>query len=149
VGIEALQSRVGQATPPGEWVEITQDMINRFAELTGDHFWIHLDEERCRRESPFGATIAHGLLVQSVIPLLIGGQPDWMEGFSSGVNYGSDKVRFSAPVRAGDCIRASSTIKEVTVLPNGSVKVVSAYTIDIKGESKPACYAELVALLFP
>jgi acyl dehydratase len=149
MSIVALKSQVGLPLPPGEWVTVTQEMINRFADLTGDHQWIHLDEERCRRQSPYGATIAHGMLIQSIIPLLIGGTPDWMQGFSAGVNYGSDKVRFSAPVRAGSRIRGHSMIKEVKDMPNGSVRIVNAFTIEIEGETKPACYAELVGVLYP
>ena len=149
MAIENLQARVGKAAQTGEWITITQEIINRFADLTGDHQWIHIDEERCRRESPYGSTIAHGMLVQAIIPKLMSGGDDWMEGFSAGINYGSDKVRFTAPVRAGARIRARSVIKEVTELDNGSVRVVNAVTVEIEGEDKPACYAELVGLLYP
>ena len=149
MGLAALQSRLGQASPPGEWVEVSQAMINQFADLTGDHQWIHLDEERCRRESPYGTTIAHGLLVQALVPKLLGETPDWLDGFSAGINYGSDKVRFSAPVKSGARIRARSALKDVADAGRGAVRVVTAITIEIEGESKPACYAEMVALLYP
>jgi acyl dehydratase len=128
---------------------VSQQMIRQFADLTGDHQWIHLDEERCRRESPYGATIAHGFLVQSLIPGLLGDDPELLKGFSTGINYGSDKVRFMAPVRAGAKIRGISTIKDVSDAGNGAVRVTSAITIEIEGEEKPACYVEQVSLLYP
>jgi len=147
--IASLQSLIGKPFPPGEWLLVSQEMIQQFADLTGDHQWIHLDEERCRRESPFGSTIAHGLLIQALIPKLGGEKPSWLEGVSAGVNYGSDKVRFMAPVRAGARIRAGYTIQDVVDAGKGAVRVVTAYTVEIEDETKPACYAEMVALLYP
>ena len=149
MSLVALQTRLGQTSAPGEWVMVSQQMIQQFADLTGDHQWIHLDEERCRRESPYGATIAHGFLVQSLIPKLLGDDPELLKGFSAGINYGSDKVRFMAPVRAGARIRGISTIKDVSDVGNGAVRVVTAITIEIEGEKKPACYIEQVSLLYP
>ncbi len=149
MGIEALKARIGEVTPPGDWLLITQQMINEFAELTGDHQWIHLDAERCRRESPYGTTIAHGMLIQSLIPKLIGEKPSWMTGFSAGINLGSDKVRFTAPVRTGSRIRATSSISKLSEAGNGAVRIVTAVTIEIEGEAKPACHAELVGILYP
>ena len=149
MSIETLKAQVGQTHPPGEWVEISQAMIDQFADLTGDHQWIHLDEERCRRESPYGSTVAHGMLVQSMIPKLLGENPSWLEGFSAGINYGSDKVRFSAPVRAGARIRSRWTLKEARDAGKGAVRMVTAITIEIEDEDKPACYAELVGMLYP
>jgi len=147
--VATLQAQIGKSYPPGEWLQVSQQMIQQFADLTGDHQWIHLDVERCRRESPFGSTIAHGLLIQALVPKLGGESPAWLEGVSAGINYGSDKVRFMAPVRAGARIRASYTIQDVVDAGKGAVRVVTAYTIEIEGESKPACYAEMVALLYP
>jgi len=147
--VATLQAQIGKSYPPGEWLQVSQQMIQQFADLTGDHQWIHLDVERCRRESPFGSTIAHGLLIQALVPKLGGESPVWLKGVSAGINYGSDKVRFMAPVRAGARIRAGYTIQDVVDAGKGAVRVVTAYTIEIEGESKPACYAEMVALLYP
>ena len=147
--IDSLRARIGEPSPPGEWIRVTQEMINRFADLTGDRQWIHLDEERCERESPYGTTVAHGMLIQSLIPRLIGDNPEWLQGFSAGVNLGSDKVRFTTPVRAGHRIRARWSIKEVTDAPNNAVRIVTPITVEVEGESKPACYAELVGVLYP
>jgi acyl dehydratase len=149
MSLEALREEVGRQYGPGGWVTVTQAMIAEFADLTGDHQWIHLDEERCRRESPYGTTVAHGMLVQSLIPRLLGEDISWLEDFSGGVNYGSDKVRFTAPVPSGSRIRATWVLKEVAEIGKGSVRIVHAITISVEGSEKPACYAELVGLLFP
>lgn len=149
MGIEALRDRIGEVAPAGAWVLVTQEMINQFAELTGDHQWIHLDVERCERESPYGTTIAHGMLVQSLIPQLLGEKPNWMDGFSARINLGSDKVRFTAPVRAGSHIRATSSLSNVRDAGNGAVRTVTAVTVEIQGETKPAAHAELVGILYP
>ncbi len=124
-------------------------MINQFADLTGDHQWIHLDIERCREESPYGTTVAHGMLIQSLIPKLLGDDPDWLEGFSAGINLGSDRVRFTTPVRAGSRIRARRSIANVVDAGNGAVRIVTPITVEVEGEQKPACYAELVGVLYP
>ncbi len=148
IDIAALESKIGQEPPPSAWLTVTQDMIDRFAELTGDRQWIHIDVARCARESPFGAPVAHGLLVLSLIPGLIGDAPAWAE-CSSGINYGSDKVRFMAPVRAGARIRARQKLQSAAAVGGGGAKLVIAVTVDIEGEDKPACYAEMIGLLFP
>ena len=147
--VESLRERIGEHSPPGEWMTVTQDMINQFADLSGDHQWIHVDQERCRKESPYGTTVAHGMLIQSLIPKLLGDGPGWWEGFSTGINLGSDKVRFSAPVRSGSRIRCRWSIKTVTDAENGAVRIVTPVTVEVEGESKPACYAELVGILRP
>ena len=144
-----LDAHLGVVHGPGPWVRVTQQMIQAFADLTGDHQWIHLDEERCRRESPYGTTVAHGMMVQSLVPRLFGGDLPWMAGFSGGVNYGSDKVRFTAPVPSGSRIRATWSLTEAVENDNGSVRIVQTVTIEVEGSEKPACVAELVGLLFP
>jgi len=149
MSMESLRKRIGELSPPGEWVTVSQEMINQFAELTGDNQWIHLDRERCERESPYGTTVAHGMLVQSLIPKLLGDDPNWMEGFSAGINLGSDKVRFMAPVRSGSRIRCRWSISKVSEAANGGVRIVTPITIEIDGETKPACHAELVGILYP
>ncbi|GAB4150539.1 MAG: MaoC family dehydratase [Sphingomonadales bacterium] len=148
IDIAALEAKIGQQPPPSAWLTVTQDMIDKFAELTGDRQWIHIDVARCERESPFGAPVAHGLLILSLIPGLIGDAPVWAE-CSSGINYGSDKVRFMAPVRAGARIRAQQTLQSAAAVGGGGAKLVIAVTVEIEGEDKPACYAEMIGLLFP
>lgn len=149
MSIESLRDRIGILSPPGEWVTISQEMINEFAEITGDYQWIHLDRERCEQESPYGTTVAHGMLVQSLIPKLLGDGPNWMSGFSAGINLGSDKVRFMAPVRSGSRIRCRWSISNVNDASNGAVRIVTAISVEIEGETKPACHAELVGILYP
>ena len=140
--------RVGESLPPSEWVTITQDMINAFAEVTGDDQWIHVDPERCVRESPYGAPIAHGFLVLSLIPKLMASGPKWAS-FSAGINYGCEKVRFPAAVRVGSRVRLRQTLQSATPFKTGAVKVVFGATIELEGEANPACFAEMIALLYP
>lgn len=147
--IQTLLERVGNDPEYGAWHTVSQEMIDEFAELTGDHQWIHVDVERSKRESPFGTTVAHGMLVQSMIPMLLGESISWMEDFSSGINLGSDKVRFTAPVRSGSRIRGGWSIKSVAEGSAGSVRVIMPVSVEVEGESKPACYAELVSILYP
>src|SRR4029077_10514582 len=108
-GIEGLRELQGQTIGPSDWREVTQDMINQFAELSGDHQWIHTDVERAKTESPFGTTVAHGNLTLSLVDGL---RQDLIAstGFVLGVNYGWNKVRFPAPVPAGSKVRASAEV---------------------------------------
>jgi acyl dehydratase len=127
-GIEELQELVGQKLGPGDWREVTQEMIDSFAELSGDHQWIHVDVERAKTESPFGTTIAHGNLTLATIDgfrdgLLRSG------GFKLGVNYGWNKVRFPAPVPAGARIRASVETVSVEDVGGGWWQVVQRWTV--------------------
>lgn len=140
--------RLDQVEDPGPWLEITQEMINRFANLTGDHQWIHLDVERAARESPFGTTVAHGYLVLSLIFRLLSFPPPGAP-MGSALNYGLDRLRFTAPVRAGARIRGQRTIKSVDRLPGGGVKAVFATTIEVEGEQKPACVFDAIVLAYP
>ncbi|MFP5371083.1 MAG: MaoC family dehydratase, partial [Actinomycetes bacterium] len=106
-GIEGVQGLVGRQLGTSDWVEIGQDMVDRFAAATGDHQWIHVDPERAARESPFGGPIAHGYLTLSLLPMLM---PQIVEitGFRLTVNYGTERVRFPAPVPVGSRVRASA-----------------------------------------
>jgi acyl dehydratase len=142
-GIEGLQAMVGKTVGPTEWREITQEMINTFAELSGDHQWIHVDIERAKTESPFGTTVAHGNLTLSTLD---GFRDQLTEptGFKLGVNYGWNKVRFPAPVPAGSRIRASSDILTVEDVGGGWWQVVTRFTIEVEGSDKPCCVAESV-----
>jgi acyl dehydratase len=139
-----LDSAVGQVLGSTEWIEIDQDRVDKFADATDDHQWIHVDQSRAA-DGPFGGTIAHGYLTLSLIPWL-SSQIFSFETPGARLNYGLNKVRFPAPVRVGKRIRGSATLQEVKDLPAGK-QVVVAYTIDIEDEPKPACVAETVVLL--
>ncbi len=142
-GIEELKGLVGQTIGPSEWREVTQAAIVRFAEISGDDQWIHVDVERAKTESPFGTTVAHGNLTLSMID---GFRSGLMEstGFKMGVNYGWNKVRFPAPVPAGSSIRASVEILSVDELGDGWFQVTQRWIVEVEGSEKPACAAESV-----
>jgi acyl dehydratase len=142
-GIDELQGLVGQTLGPSEWREVTQEMIDTFAELTGDDQWIHVDVERAKAESPFGTTVAHGNLTLSMID---GIRRDVLQsgGFKLGVNYGWNKVRFPAPVPAGSRIRAEVEIVSVDDLGDGWWQVVQRWTVEVEGSEKPCCVADSV-----
>jgi len=143
---EEIESAAGQELGSSEWVEVTQEQVDRFADATGDHQWIHVDVERAQ-EGPFGGTIAHGYLTLSMIPAL-GSQVMSLETPGAKLNYGVNKVRFPNPVRVGSRIRAHVVIGGVTDAPAGKQLTVR-YTIEIEGQEKPACVAETVVLLLP
>jgi acyl dehydratase len=146
-GIEGLQGLLGKTVGPGEWREVTQEMIDRFAELSGDDQWIHVDVERAKRESPFGTTVAHGNLTLSMID---GFRRDLISstGFALGVNYGWNKVRFPAPVPAGSRLRASGEVISVDDVGGGWWQVVTRFTVEVEGSDKPACVGESVGQAF-
>jgi acyl dehydratase len=147
-GIEGLRSLVGQDVGPGEWREVTQEMIDRFAELSGDDQWIHVDVERAATESPFGTTVAHGNLTLSLID---GFRLDLISatGFKLGVNYGWNKVRFPAPVHAGSRVRATGEVISVDDVGGGWHQVVTKFTLEVEGSEKPCCVAEAVGRALP
>ena len=141
-----LPSLAGQETGVSDWVEITQDRINKFADATGDHQWIHVDVARAAKEMPGGKTIAHGYLTLSLIPWLTG---DFLkiEGVTRAINYGSDKVRFTNMVPVGSKVRARS--KMLAAEPkSGGMQLRAEVTIEIEGQSRPACVAETISLVF-
>lgn len=147
-----LEPRVGTEIAVSDWLEITQQRVDRFAEATDDHQWIHVDPERAKRESPYGGTIAHGYLTLSLLA-----------GFSQrnlsiddeamSINYGLNKVRFPSPVRAGSRVRARFALQSCTPVADGpggrpGLQLVMRATIEIEGSDKPACVAEAVRLTF-
>ena len=142
--VEEIESAVGEEIGTTEWVEITQDRVDQFADATDDHQWIHVDRERAAT-GPFGGTIAHGYLTLSLIPYF-GSQLFALANPGAKLNYGVNKVRFPNPVKVGARIRASAQIAEVSDVPAGK-QMVTRYTIEIEGEEKPACVAETVVLL--
>jgi acyl dehydratase len=142
--LDELAALAGEELGTSDWLEIDQDRVNRFADATGDHQWIHVDVERAA-SGPFGGTIAHGYLTLSLIPHL-GAQVFALETPGAKLNYGVNKVRFPSPVRVGSRIRDRVTMGEVTDLPAGK-QLTLKHTIEIAGEDKPACVAETVVLL--
>jgi acyl dehydratase len=145
-GIEGLRALKDQVVGPSQWREVTQEMVNQFAELTGDHQWIHVDVERAKVESPFGTTIAHGNLTLSLIDGLRRDLNEW-SGFSLGVNYGWNKVRFPAPVPVGARLRCYAQIIEVADVGGGWHQVVTRFTLELEGGEKPVCVADSVGRL--
>jgi acyl dehydratase len=141
-GAEGLHALVGQFLGYSEWVEIDQERVNRFAEATGDHQWIHVDPERAARESPFGGPIAHGYLTLSLGPALMPTVVQ-IDGFELGVNYGSNRVRFTSPVRVGSRLRLGVTLASVEDIPNG-VQTCFQLQFETEGSERPACVAEVV-----
>jgi len=148
-----LAPKIGQEIHVGPWLQIDQERIDKFAEVTGDLQWIHIDPERAAKESPYGATIAHGYLTLSLLPYLTeSNHPDFFQknypGMKYRVNYGLNKLRFPAPVKVGANIRARTTIQEVEQVKD-SVQIIYLITVELEGSAKPACIAEFVARLYP
>ncbi len=145
-GIEDLQALRDQVVGPSEWREVTQEMVDEFADLTGDHQWIHVDVERAKAESPFGTTIAHGNLTLALIDGLRRELSEW-SGFKLGVNYGWNKVRFPAPVLVGARLRCYTQFVEVSDVGGGWHQVVTRVTVEAQGGEKPVCVADSVGRL--
>jgi acyl dehydratase len=144
VEIKDLPGLVGQEVGVSDWVEITQERVNLFAEATGDHQWIHVDVERANRE--IGGPIAHGYLTLSLIPFLGAGLLP-VKGVTRGINYGSDKVRFINMVRVGKRVRMRQ--KLIGAEPKaGGMQLKNECTIEIEGENKPACVAETISVVY-
>jgi acyl dehydratase len=137
-----VHAAAGVATYRSDWVEIDQARVNRFADATGDHQWIHVDPERARREAPFGAAIAHGFLTLALVPMWLA-QCVPLETRMS-VNYGLNRVRFMAPVRVGSSLRATFAADTVIDVDDGAVQVVWLVTVEVRESEKPACVAEFV-----
>jgi acyl dehydratase len=142
-----LVSLAGRETEPSSWFEITQDRVNRFADATNDHQFIHVDTEKAAR-TPFGGTIAHGFLTLSLIPFLTQEKAPAFEGLVMGINYGTDKVRFLQPVRVGSRVRAHQKFLDVTEKQPGQWLIKTLVTIEIENVEKPALVAETLAMFF-
>jgi len=142
-GIEGLRELQGRTVGPTDWREVTQEMINTFADLSGDDQWIHVDIERAKAESPFGTAVAHGNLTLSLVDgfrmQLIAST-----GFVVGVNYGWNKVRFPAPVPAGSNVRASAEVTEIDALGGGWFQIVTRFTLEVEGNEKPCFVGDSV-----
>ena len=144
VELKDLASIVGQEIGVSDWLEITQERVNTFADATGDHQWIHVDVERANRE--IGGPIAHGYLTLSLIPFLGAGMLN-VKGVTRGINYGSDKVRFTNMVRVGKRVRMRQKLIGVEAKAGG-VQIKNLCTIEIEGEERPACVAETISVLY-
>ena len=149
--IDALRAGIGVTRGPSSWRTISQEDINNFAQVTGDHQWIHVDLERARRESPFGTTIAHGNLTLSSIDGLreeiTPHDPSVTERIALGVNMGWNRVRFPSPVPAGSRVQATAELVSVEDKGGGWWEVVDRFTVTVEGGEKPACVAESVGRL--
>ena len=141
-GTAGLRELVGEHVGYSEWMEISQQRVNEFAEATGDHQWIHVDVERAKKESPFGGPVAHGYLTLSLGPVLM---PQVMQttGFKMGVNYGCNKVRFMAPVMVGAKVRLGVKILSVDDIAGG-VQMTLEFAFETEGATKPSCVAEVI-----
>lgn len=133
--------------PTGNWYTVTQQMINDFANATLDKQWIHIDEKRAAKESPFKSTVAHGFMSVAMISKLLE-NAFTIKSVKMGLNYGLNKVRFPNPVPVNSELRMHTTIKEIEDLANNGIKVTFLCTIEIKGQEKPACVAEFLAALY-
>ena len=142
---QEIQGAVGEVLGTSDWLTVEQDRIDQFAEATGDHQWIHVDQEKAA-QGPFGTTIAHGYLTLSLIP-----QFAWqvfeISGAKMGVNYGLNKARFINPVKVGSRLRCTSQLLEATEV-SGGLQLVVQQTLEIEGAEKPACVAETVSRVY-
>ena len=147
--LEKFKAKIGTEDGAGEWMEISQERINDFADVTEDHQFIHVDPEAAKN-TPFGGTIAHGFLTLSLLVPLSGSipqDPETIKGVIMGVNYGFDKIRFIAPVPSGSRVRASSVLKDAELKGGNQIQVTRTYTVEIEGSDKPAIVADWITRL--
>ena len=145
--VAALKSFVGKKLGASDWVTVSQEQIDAFADATGDHQWIHVDPERAKR-GPFGRTIAHGYLTLSLVNCFL---PEILEvrGTSMGVNYGCDKVRFPAPVPVGSRVRGVGQLVAAEEVKGGAVQATVRVTVEVEGADKPACVVDTISRFVP
>ncbi len=141
--LQSLKDYMGQEIATTDWLRVTQERIQQFAEATGDRQWIHVDSERARRESPYGATIAHGFLTLSLMSHFMREAIQLPGNVRQTINYGLNRVRFPAPVRAGERIRARVRLQSCRELPD-SVEAIFDITMETEGAEKPSCVAEWI-----
>jgi acyl dehydratase len=140
-----IKAAMGKEIGVSDWIEVTQERINLFAEATCDEQWIHVDQERAKLELPGGKTIAHGLLSLSLAPMFIRSVMG-LKGLKSTLNYGADRIRYLSPVPAGSRLRGRITIAEAKDVPPDGLRVSYHLGVEIEGGERPACVAELIAL---
>lgn len=146
-GLQDLQSLVGQEVGVSDWLTITQEMIDGFSNITGDHQWIHTDVERAKKESPFGTTIAHGFLTLSLMSQLHAQAVKLRQDYKMAINYGFNRIRFPCPVPSGARIRTRSRLQSLEEV-SGGLQLVWAMTVEIDGQEKPAVAAEWLTRLY-
>jgi acyl dehydratase len=146
--ISDLKTLVGKTIGVSDWVTVTQDRINRFADATGDHQWIHVDPERAKRESPFKQTVAHGYLTLSLTPFLLGQVLEVPES-GSVINTGLEKMRLSAPVLVDSRVRLRVELKAARDMPRGGLRATFGFVVEVEGQKKPGCTADAVYVYFP
>jgi acyl dehydratase len=147
---ELFKAAIGQDEGTGDWLQVDQDRINQFADVTEDHQFIHVDPEACKELSPWGVPIAHGFLTLSLLVKLSASIPQPAERFDGivmGINYGFEKVRFISPVKVGSRIRAKSVLSSVDLKDANTIQYVRTMTVEIEGEDKPALVAEWISRL--
>jgi acyl dehydratase len=143
-----LKNHIGEDFGVSEWVTVDQDMINKFAEATGDHQWIHVDVERAKKEMPGGKTIAHGFLTLSLVPRLAA--KVWsIKHRSKGINYGLNKLRFTAPVPAGSRVRLRQKLLAADDVKDGGIRMTFENVMEVEGQSQPALIAEGLGIAYP
>ena len=144
---EAVKAAVGEEIGVSDWVLVSQERIDRFAEATGDDQWIHVDVERARRELPYGTTIAHGLLTLALLPSFFRTVLR-IEGVKNSLNYGSNRVRYLSPVPAGSRLRGRIAIEQALDVPPDGLRVTYQTTVEIEGSNRPACVADTIGVHF-
>jgi acyl dehydratase len=142
--LDEFKAAKGETLGPSEWITVTQDQINGFADSTGDHQWIHTDPDRAK-DGPFGTTIAHGYLTLALLPRFAQSLYE-VRGLKMGVNYGANKIRFPDPVPVDSRLRATATLKETSDIPIGTQAVIE-FVVEREGGAKPACIAEVVYVM--
>ncbi|HEY7460236.1 MAG TPA: MaoC family dehydratase [Xanthobacteraceae bacterium] len=147
VSLDALQARIGQEVGISGWHEVTQQMIDRFADVTGDHQFIHVDPIRAKAETPYGGTIAHGFLTLSLLPMFRHDALPPLADQAIGINYGLERVRFLAPVKSGARVRGRFTLKDITMRSEKEALFRYEVTIEIERSGKPALVAETLSLV--
>jgi len=146
--LESLQAKVGQELGVSEWAEMTQDRISKFADVTEDHQFIHIDEEKAKMFTPFGGTIAHGFLTLSMLSRFAETGLPSVDGAIMGMNYGLNKVRFLSPVPSGAKIRGRFTLSSAEEKNPGQLLLSHTITVEVEGGTKPAAVAEWLSLIF-
>src|SRR5437899_4814020 len=142
-----LLQHIGRELGPSDWITVDQAMIDRFADATGDHQWIHVDVERAQREMPGGKTIAHGWLTLSLVPRLASTLYH-VKNRSRGINYGANRVRFTGMVPAGSRIRLRLTVKAVEPVANGGTRITNESTMELEGNDRPVLVAETIGVTY-
>jgi acyl dehydratase len=145
--INDYAAQIGKEIGVSDWVLVDQDRINKFADATGDHQWIHVDVEKAKKEMPGGKTIAHGYLTLSLVPMLTHGISK-VKKVSRGINYGSNKVRFTNMVPAGSRVRARQKLIAADPVQGNGMRFTAEITIEIEGQERPACVAEVMSIQY-